>query len=182
MSKGPGRIQRAILAAFAAKPDNCFLLSELCERVYPRFNRIEKKHRVAVARAVKLIPTLAVMKRETLGCELVVYDPLKVMSYAMARLKSCSIGPGTAYRNKDYRPVRQKIWHGHDITSWRRYDISDDKIFREMLAPGGDHHKDIVEGGVWWCHTEIERAKKRGDRKRVAQIQKQLVLLFGRRR
>jgi hypothetical protein len=34
------------------------------------------------------------MKREVLGSELVFYDPLNVMSYAMARLKSDNIGPG----------------------------------------------------------------------------------------
>src|SRR5262249_5851166 len=34
MSRGLGRIQRAIVAVFEAEPDNGFLLSELCERVY----------------------------------------------------------------------------------------------------------------------------------------------------
>jgi hypothetical protein len=45
--------------AFAAKPDNAFLLAELCERVYPDRNRIEKKHRNAVARAAKTILDMA---------------------------------------------------------------------------------------------------------------------------
>jgi hypothetical protein len=163
MSRGPGKIQRAIEAVFAAEPDNGFLLSELCERVYSGVNRIEKKHRVAVARAANGIPWLAHMKRETLGGELVFYNPASVMAYAMARLKSDSIGPGTAYRNNDYRPVRQKIWHGYDITSWRRYDISSDEIFREMLAPGGDHHKYVVEGGTWRRFAALEHAKCMGD-------------------
>jgi hypothetical protein len=170
MSKGPGYLQRAIMAAFEAEPNNAFLLSELCQRTYPRIKSIKKKHRVAVARAAKAIKALDSMKRETLGGELVFYDPLNVMSYAMARLKSDSLGPGAAYRNNDYRPVRQKIWRGHDITSWRRYDISSDEIFREMLAPGGDHHKYIIEGGAWWRHTEIRRAEKRGDHEILKQL------------
>jgi hypothetical protein len=171
MSRGPGQVQRAIMAAFAAEPDNAFLLCELCERVYPGVNRIEKKHRVAVARAANAIKTLDHWKRETLGGELVFYDPLNVMSYAVARLKSDSLGPGAAYRNNDYRPVPRRTFWGRDITSYRQYDISSDKIFREMLAPGGEYHKDIVEGGAWWLHTEMHRAEKRGDRKTLKRLQ-----------
>jgi hypothetical protein len=77
------------------------------------------------------------MKREILGSELVFYDPLNVMSYAMARLKSQSPGPAEAYRNNDYRPIRRKIFRGIDITSWRQYDISSDQIFREMARCAG---------------------------------------------
>jgi hypothetical protein len=174
MSRGHGKVQRAILATFAAEPDNAFLLSELCERIYPGHNRIDKKHRNAVARAAKAIPSIDHMKRETLGSELVFYDPLNVMSYAMARLKSDSIGPGAAYRNNDYRPVERRIWHGRDITSWRQYDISSDQIFREMLAPGGDHHKYVVKGGAWWRHTELCKAQARGDEGTAARLQAEI--------
>ena len=174
MSRGHGTVQRAILATFAAEPDNAFLLSELCDRVYSGLNRIEKKHRNAVARAAGAIPSIDHMKREVLGSELVFYDPLNVMSYAMARLKSDNIGPGAAYRNKDYRPVKQKIWHGRDITSWRQYDISSDRVFRNMLAPGGNHHKHVVEGGVWWRHTEIRKAQARGDEETVTRLQTEM--------
>lgn len=105
MSRGPGRVQRGIEAAFAAEPDNAFLLSELCERVYRGINRIEKKHRVAVARAAKLIPRLAVIKRDTLGRELVFYDPLNDMSCAMARLKADAF-LRCDYHNNDPRKAR----------------------------------------------------------------------------
>jgi hypothetical protein len=163
MSRGHGRVQRAIEAVFATEPDNAFLLSELCERVYPGLNRIEKKHRIAVARAASGIPGLAHMHRETLGGELVFYRPASVMAYAMARLKSDRFGPGAAYRNNDDRPVKQTVWHGVDITSWRQYDIPSDQIFREMLAPGGSHHKYIVEGGAWWRFAAAEHARLSGD-------------------
>ena len=50
---------------FAAEPDNALLLSELCERVYRRSRkRIEKKHRISVARAAKGISELDYMARE----------------------------------------------------------------------------------------------------------------------
>jgi hypothetical protein len=87
------------------------------------------------------------MKRETLGRELVFYDPLNVLSYAMARLKSDNLGPGAAYRNNDYRRVRQKIWQGHDTTSWHHTTYHPTKSLAKC----------------WRRHTEIRRAKKRGD-------------------
>ena len=163
MSRGHGQVQRAILAAFAADPDNAFLLSELCERVYAGCNRIEKKHRNAVARAAKAIPSIDHMKREVLGSELVFYDPLNVMSYAMARLKSDSLGPAAGYLNNDYRP-----------TSWRRYDIRSDRIFHKMLSVGGDHHKYVVEGGCWWRHTELRKAQANGNEEAVARLQAEI--------
>lgn len=65
MSRGQGKIRRAIEAVFAAEPDNALLLSELCERVYRRSRkRIEKKHRISVARRQKTLwrlPRSAVM-------------------------------------------------------------------------------------------------------------------------
>jgi hypothetical protein len=42
---------------------------------------------------------------------------------------------------------------------------------REMLAPGGSHHKNIIEGGAWWRHTEIRRAEKRGDHEMLKQLE-----------
>jgi hypothetical protein len=53
MSKGAGRIERAIVEAFVAEPDNAFTVEDLCDCVYRGVNRVEKKHRVAVLRAMK---------------------------------------------------------------------------------------------------------------------------------
>jgi len=157
MSRGKGRVQRAIEATFAAEPDNALLLSELCERVYPGVNRVEKKHRIAVARAAKLIPGIRSMERELLGHELVFYDPSSVMSCAMARLKADNFGPGACYRNNDYRP-----------NSFREYEITEDDL-RALLALGERAHKLISEGGAWWRHTEQHKAAARGD---VAEVER----------
>jgi hypothetical protein len=43
MSRGPGRVVRAIEGVFAAESDNAFTTAELCERVY-RNEAIVKKH------------------------------------------------------------------------------------------------------------------------------------------
>src|SRR5262249_14704689 len=147
MSRGPGRIQRAIMAVFEAEPDNGFLLSELCERVYRGINRVEKKHRGAVARAAYKTPWLAHMKREMLGGELGFGNPASVMSYGMARLKADCFGGYE--RSSDYRFESAKPRSEAD--------------FRAMLAPGGDHHKYIVEGGAWWRFAAAEHAKCIGD-------------------
>jgi len=117
MSKGPGQVQRAIMAAFESEPDNAFLLSELCERAYPRIRQIQRKHRVAVARAAKTIKTIDSIQRQTLGRELVFYDPLNVMSYAMARLKSDFID-GVSFATIQI-VLRRRIPRAQPSARWR---------------------------------------------------------------
>jgi hypothetical protein len=176
MSRGHGKVQRAILAVFAAEPDNAFLLSELCERVYSGRNRIEHKYRNAVGRAAKGISSIDHMKREVLGSELVFYDPLNVMSYAMARLKSDNL---TNYRNNDARWfVPRPEWFREAMGykkgyEYRRAQTSEDDL-RRWLAEGGSHHEHVVEGGVWWRHTEVRKARARGDEETAARLQAKL--------
>ena len=52
MSRGPGRLQRDLAELIAAHPGKTFSTAELCAHVYPG-ELIEKKHRVAVHRAMK---------------------------------------------------------------------------------------------------------------------------------
>src|SRR5262249_17912131 len=143
MSRGPGKIQRAIVAAFEAEPDNGLLLSELCERAYRGINRIGKKHRVAVARAAYRIPWLAHMRRGTLGCEVVFYNPASVLAYGMARLKSDNLSRYERHSDPRFR--------------WKQPRSESD--LRAMLAPGGDYHKHIVKDGAWWRFAKTEYAK-----------------------
>jgi hypothetical protein len=177
MSRGHGKVQRAILAVFAADPGNAFLLSELCERVYPGLNRIEKKHRNAVARAAKAIPTIDHMKCETLGGELVFYDPINVLSYAMARLKSDQFNH---YRSNDTRwfeprgPKGYREAMGFEKGYRYQWTQKSEPDLRAMLAPGGRDHKHIVEGGVWWKHTERRKALARGDEETAARLRAEL--------
>jgi hypothetical protein len=50
MSRGPGRVQRSILALIKDEPDGAWTIEDLCRHIYG-VRTIEKKHRVAVLRA-----------------------------------------------------------------------------------------------------------------------------------
>lgn len=90
MSKGPGRVERTIIAALAAAPRNALTTQELCERCYEA--PITKKHRVAVLRTLRQImarrPELGTLISEGLGAQVIAYWRCDVTSYAMARLKA----------------------------------------------------------------------------------------------
>src|SRR5262245_12662335 len=52
MSRGFGRIQREIAALLESEPWGAWTTTELCQRIY-RIQNIEKRHRVAVTRALR---------------------------------------------------------------------------------------------------------------------------------
>src|SRR5262249_33440820 len=54
MSRRLGRVSAVVLAAFRRKPREIWKTSELCRLVY-KTDRIEKKHRVAVLRALRIL-------------------------------------------------------------------------------------------------------------------------------
>ena len=157
MSKGLGRVGRAIEAAFANEPDAAFDVDELCRLVYGvRWSHIEKKHRVAVLRTAKARPGLKYLRSERSGGMLIFYTPDNVVSYAMARLKGD--------RLEDPYQTNTEL--------------------RERLQRGGDHHRLIVPGGVWHLHTEIFKAERDGDTKKLKELQREqdraLAAIFGR--
>ena len=104
MSRGSGRIEQAIIAAFTAAPDNAFTVAELCDRIYPEAGYVDKKHRVAIIRAAKSLsrrwPDLGWRKSETLGGQTIYFNADSVMSFAMARLKGDNL---ENYDNQDPR-------------------------------------------------------------------------------
>ena len=51
MSAGPGRVMRAIADAISHYP--ALSVADLCQRAYPSAGAVQKKHRVAVIRAMK---------------------------------------------------------------------------------------------------------------------------------
>jgi hypothetical protein len=53
MSRGPGRIERAIGDAFQQHPQRSYTTDELVALAYPEVRWIKKKHRVAVLRAAR---------------------------------------------------------------------------------------------------------------------------------
>lgn len=53
MSRGPGKIQRAIVAAINANPDKAWLVKDLCAAVYGLpVEDVEKRHTVSMIRAL----------------------------------------------------------------------------------------------------------------------------------
>ena len=88
MSRGPGRIQRAILAAIQADPDNAFTAEELCCRVYPDLKELEKKHYVAVQRAVQNLLKRHAHLELRRWSHPVLFNRDNLISYAAAWLKA----------------------------------------------------------------------------------------------
>jgi hypothetical protein len=152
MRKGPGWIERELAAIFDGEPDNAFMLEELCERAYPGVNRIEKKHRVAVARAAKNLAkrrtNLSWLHGDAVGGTLVFFTWDNVMSYGVARLKCDS-----RYSGKN---DPRHAWH------WTEAEV------RAELSPGGAHYGHVVEGGEWWRYVHRLIAERDGEHELVA--------------
>jgi hypothetical protein len=167
MSRGPGRIQRAIEAAFKADPDNALTTMELCERVYGT-EHVGKKHRVAVVRAAKRIPSLDYWIGDNLGGQLVFFVRFNIKSYGMARLKGDHF---ENYRNEDKRRC-----------GWPWREPSTEAELRAKLR-NAEHRKLMAKNGAWWRHIEIAKAKARGDEQRAAELQaaidKELAQIIG---
>lgn len=200
MSKGPGRISHAIEAAIEAELDNAFTVEDLCDRVYPGINRVEKKHRVSVLRAAKAIVArrsdLDWVTSEGLGGTLVIFNRCRVLSYAMARLKTDCLN---RYRSNDGRdkwtpprwftksagygdPGKGMVWRKTKYNTTEadlRAALSDER-YRELVTPGG----------AWWRHVQIHRAERDGDAEKLAQLKAEqeeclaaaTCRFFGRRR
>jgi hypothetical protein len=155
MSKGPGKIERAILAAVDAEPDNAFTVGDLCARAYPRINRIEKRHRVAVLRAMKNVVARsggALDWWNDGSGTIALFNRYRVLSYAMARLKADWVHH---YGWSDGRVNRGYIDTQADLEA--------------MLAPGGKKHKLVAGGddprtcGAWRRHVLHWIAMRDGD-------------------
>jgi hypothetical protein len=77
MSRGQGRIQQMIAEMIAGDEHGAWTVAQLCERAYRGVNRVEKKHRVAVTRALRrmrLPPLWSVRCANTVGSEYCLYN------------------------------------------------------------------------------------------------------------
>jgi hypothetical protein len=159
MSKGPGRIERALVAIFDSERDNAFTLEDLCERIwpdmYPDGAPVEKKHRISLARAARNLakrrPEIQCWRGEGLGGALVFFRHDDVMSYAMARLKTDCF---ERYRTRD----RRAYWRGDERKLRRK--LNDDQ-----------HRKLIGPGGAWRAHVDIFLAEQDGDVQKAARLE-----------
>ncbi len=75
MSRGPGKLQQAIWHLIHSQPDGAWTIEDLCYLIYEGIDRVEKKHRVAVIRAVDKIivddPDWTLLQSDSPGCPLV---------------------------------------------------------------------------------------------------------------
>lgn len=91
MSRGPGRVERAIETTFEANPSRIFSVETLATIAYPGVNRVERKHRVAVIRSAdKVARRLGWVGRrpEKFGGSLIYFNLLDVRSYALGKLRT----------------------------------------------------------------------------------------------
>jgi len=182
MSKGPGRIERAIAAALDAEPDGAFTTDDLCDRVYRGVNRIEKKHRVAVLRAasnlMKRRDNTGMMQADNLGGTNVYYNINNVMSYALARLKADCLNHYRSNDDRWFSPDQKPRWFREAMGFKKGYVYrnhrSTEAELRAELAAGGRNHKHVVPGSVWWKDTQDAiaqlGAERAGDTTRLEQL------------
>jgi hypothetical protein len=147
MSRGPGRIERAIEALFSAAPDDAYSTADLIDHAYPAINRVETKHRSAVIRAAKNVCRRTGWRwfvTAALGGTLVFWNPYNVLSYAIGRTK--------AEMFVHYRSGDRRVCWGETA-----------ETIRARFEPGGAKHHMVAEGGPWWRHVQINIAERDGD-------------------
>ena len=145
MSRGLGKIEKAIEAAFTAYPSATFSVLDLGPIAYPGLDSMEKKHRAAIIRAAdKVAERLWWWKciNERPGGHVIYCNRLDVRSYAIGRLR----------------------------TDFLQNDMSLPEIEQSLERPEPDgpmahrsNWKLIQPGGAWWVHVEIEKARKAGN-------------------
>jgi hypothetical protein len=94
MSKGPGHIARLILSLIETEPDGAWLVSDICKLAYG-VERVEKKHRVAVARTLRTMKLPGTWHTERGGSEYCLFDVCSAES--ILRLKWRSIYPDFSF-------------------------------------------------------------------------------------
>lgn len=152
MSRGPGKIERAITEIFQSNGGWSFTTEDLIDLVYPGVPP-QKKHRVSLIRAakrvVKRLGSWSWFVSGGVGGTLVFFNLYDVASYGSARIKADHFG--NYYRSKDPQAKRYP---------WM---VTTDDDVRRRLQPGGDHHHCIVHGGVWWGHVQMNIAERDKD-------------------
>lgn len=122
MSRGPGRIERAIGEAFTASPEQVFTVEHLCLICYPGINRPEKRHRVAVIRAAE-----NVCRRQhwdwARRSTLVFFNTVNIRSYTRMAI----YGPHME-RNLDYPKARHHEYTRPGGTWWYHVEIAKARV------------------------------------------------------
>jgi hypothetical protein len=159
MSRGPGRIERAISDVFEANPSMTYGVEDLAAIAYPGVNRIEKKHRVAVIRAANRVAAKLWWqgwRAESLGHPVIYCNLLNHRSYAIGRLRV-------------FRPDDGYVRSHADIAS-----AIDDPECYHRRDWARDWSESASEGGAYWKHVEINRARQAGEHERANELRGEL--------
>jgi hypothetical protein len=110
VSRGLGHVQRGILALIESNPDSAWSMPELCRHLYPAFYPaavIEKRHRVAVGRAIRNmeLPPLWEWRRA---------------SKAGSEIYLTNTGSFESTLRGNWLKRRHR-WQNKDFDNWKRY-------------------------------------------------------------
>jgi len=163
MSKGPGRIERAIRELFDAHSDLAFVTDELAEHCFPEADKVERKHQVTVLRAawnvIDADPDWSAWRISGQGQGWVFANKANLQSYALCRMITRS---GFVYRSE--KRARRRGW-------WNKPDTREDLLAR--LRPGSVNDtflKEVQPDGRWARAVESHCARRAGDVERADRI------------
>src|SRR6185312_3972520 len=151
MSRGAGRIQRAIEGAFRQNPSASYSVEELVAIAYPGVNQVEKKHRVAVLRAAAAAAEACGWwygKADRPGHPMIYGNPLDVRSYATWNMRRDFLEGGLTPERLTAALDDPGAWP----TRW------------EWVQPGG----------AWWQHVQINQARRDGRHEEAEEIRERL--------
>jgi hypothetical protein len=155
MSKGPGKVERAIEKLLDKRPNDAFTIEQVCSYVYPG-QQIERRHRGAVLRAAanvtKRRPSLQIWKSNSRGEKRVFVTADNLQSFGMGRLKTI----GWPY-NVDYPDEKQR-----------------ERMIRASMKKGGKHYEHVQSSGTWYQDVKSNQAEVKarlaGDKKALRRI------------
>jgi hypothetical protein len=134
MSRGPGRIERAIAEAFERNPQATFSVAELAPYAFPGLNSLSRKHRVSIIRAAENVAWRLYWRGEherRRHGEIIYSNLLDPRSLRLGMLR------------RDFCCNRDDLATVH-------------RVLEEDAS-------ELVPRGVWWLHTQIHRANIEGD-------------------
>jgi hypothetical protein len=145
VSRGPGKIERAIEAAFLEAPDATFSVADLGPVAYPGLNRVEKRHRVAILRAADKVAARLWwkgLKSERPGGAIVYCNLLNVRSYTLGKMRTDLVDGGEPLER-----LATFLEPPQFGDPWRHRNQWD------RTQPGG----------AYFLHVEMAKAQKAGD-------------------
>lgn len=167
MSKGPGRIERAIRELFSTNPTEAFTTDDLIAVVFPRVQDADKKHRVSVLRAAQRVvasdPDWRMERaKQARGGICIFYNASDVRSFGLHRLMTC-------YAHViHYYDGGKTYFHPYSKDELRAKLDNDSN--RNFMSPGGPWHRDV----------EIHRLRRDGEQERAEVLEAERNAEFAR--